>query len=299
MKKLVLLLLLAGCSSFIENRAASSTFRILEHGNIAARRLDDVELARDAAASGIVQLAAFADAYPREHGFRDLHAHAVCDYAIGFVFDDWEAASLGGQRDETRRIAARLDNLLASCVDANLAILPPAWRAAATDNARWTALLPTATREQAPFLLDIASAEAVRVAIDPLGAGISRLKRAIATLTRCTELAPGIHDAQGELLLGSLLSATSRFFGGADGEAQLAAARRLLGPSAIIVDVTYARSIAVAKQDRQLFLRLLDRALAADLTQWPDRRLSNELARRKAQRYRAAVDALIPPPPAQ
>lgn len=290
------LLALAGCASLIETRAASSTYQILQHGDTAARRLPDVELARSAAASGIVQLATFADAYPQQRGFRELHADAVCRYAIGFVFDDWEAASLDNRSDDARRIAIRLERLLATCVDLNLALLPAPWRAALDDSARWDTLLRSLRREHVPLVLDIASAEAVRVAVSPLTAGVPRLERAIAALARCTEVAPGFRDAEAEIVLGSLRAATSRFLGGPDGEAQFAVARRVLGPSAIVVDVMYARGIAVARQDRELFLRLLDGALAADLSRWPDRRLPNEMARIKAQRYRAAIDALIPAP---
>lgn len=291
------LLGVTGCSSFIEKRAASTTYTILQRGNDAARRLADVELAREAAPGGIVQLAAFAAAYPQHRGFRELHADAHCQYAIGFVFDDWEAASLGGRPDDARRIAARLGGLLATCVELNLALLPAAWRAAAADHARWKALLPSATAAHVPALLWIAFADAMRVALDPRGAGIPRLDRTIATLERCVQVSPGFRDADGEILLGTLLAGRSRFFAGPNGEAQLAFARRQLGASSILVDVMYARGIAVARQDRQLFLRHLDRALAADLSRWPERRLANELARVKALRYRAAVDVLISPPP--
>lgn len=294
-KTIIALLFVSGCSSFIEKRAASSTYQILQRGNVAARRLADVELARAAAPGGIVQTAVFAEAYPQHRGFRELHAESLCQYAIGFVFDDWEAASFAGRVDDARRIATRLEGLLASCVELNLALLPDAWRAASTDDAKWKTLLPSLKRAHVPYVLHIASAEAVRVAVDPFTAGMSRLKRAIATLTRCIEVAPGFRDAEGEILLGSLHAGTSRFFGGADGEAQFAAARRTLGPSAILVDVVYARSVAVARQDRPLFERLLDTALATDLSRWPDRRLANELARIKAERYRAAVDGLFPP----
>lgn len=290
MKLLLALLLLTGCSSFIEKRAASSTYQILKSGNVAARRLADVELAREAAPGGIVQSAVFAEAYPSHRGFRELHAESLCQYAFGFVFDDWEAASLTGRTDDARRIATRLEGLLTTCIDLNLALLPAEWR----NTDQWTALLPTAKREHVPYLLHIGSAEAVRIALDPLTAGIPRLKRAIAMLARCTQVSPGFRDAEGEILLGSLRAGMSRFFGGSDGEPDFAAARRILGPSAIVVDVVYARSVAVTRQDRKLFLELLDRALAADVSRWPDRRLANELARLKAQRYRAAVDTLIP-----
>lgn len=290
---LVILVALAGCASFIENRAASTTLRILERGNVAAGRLGDVQLARDAMPGGIVQIAAFAAAYPDHRGFRVLYADSLCRYAVGFIFDDWEAASLQGRAEDATRIAERLEGLLATCIASNLELLPAEWKAA--DDDRWKTLLPAAKPAHVPALLWIASAEAVRVAVNPLGAGIPRLDRAIATLTRCTELSPGYRDADGEILLGTLLSGRSRFFGGPNGEAQLAAARTKLGESAILVDVMFARSIAVARQDRALFMTTLERALAADLAKWPDRRLANELARIKALRYRAAVDQLIPP----
>lgn len=292
---LVTLLGFTGCASFIEKRAASTTYEILQRGNDAARRLADVELARAAAPGGVVQTAAFAAAYPKHRGFRELHAAAHCQYAIGFVFDDWEAASLGDRPDDARRIAARLDGLLATCVELNLALLPAPWRAAAADDARWKALLPAAKVAHVPALLWIAFADAMRVALDPR-ASMPRLDRTIATLERCVRLAPGFRDADGEILLGTLLAGRSRFFAGPDGEAQFAFARRQLGASSILVDVMYARAIAVARQDRQLFLRHLDRALAADLSRWPERRLANELARVKALRYRAAVDVLISSP---
>jgi TRAP transporter T-component len=291
---LATLILLAGCSSWIDDKAASSTLKILQRGSEAARRLTDIELARDAAPGGIVQMAAFAAAYPNHRGFRELHAESLCQYTLGFVFDDWEAATFGGREADARRIATRIEGLLATCIELNLDLLPKPWRAAAPDHAQWKALLPAAKREHVPALLRIAAAEAIRVALDPMRAGIPRLDRAIATLQRCVEVSPGTRNAEGEVLLGTLLAGRSRFFGGPDGEAQLAFARKQLGPSSILVDVMYARGIAVAKQDRTLFLQHLDTALAADLSKWPDRRLENELARVKAVRYRDAVDALIP-----
>jgi hypothetical protein len=287
--KLLLVLLLAGCSSFFDNKAATSTLNILQQANVAARRLADVQLAREAAPGGVVQLAAFAAAYPKHRGFRVLHAEAVCSYSIGFVFDDWDAASIAG-RDEARVIAKRLEGLLATCIDLNLELLPGAWR----DTAQWKALLSSLTRAQVPYVLQIASAEAARIALDPISS-MQRLERTITTLSRCIEVAPGARDAEGEILLGTLLAGRARFFGGPDGEAQFAAARRLLGSGAVLVDVMYARGVAVARQDRALFTRHLDAALAADVSAWPDRRLANELARVKAARYLGAIDALIPP----
>ncbi|HLL22070.1 MAG TPA: TRAP transporter TatT component family protein [Kofleriaceae bacterium] len=294
MKCAALVLALAGCTSFIEGKAADTTYRILERGNVAVRRTADVELARDAMPGGIFQLQAFATAYPGHRGFKAMYAETLCQYANAFVFDDWEDASLGGRTADATRIATRLDTLLASCVDANLALLPTPWRAAhAEGGAAWKAVVAGAERRHVTQLLWIASADAVRLALDPMR-GLARLDGIIAALARCIELAPGFHEADAELLLGTLYAGKSRFLGGPDGAAQFATAKKTLGDGALLVDVLYARGVLVAKQDRAAYTATLERVLAADVTKWPDRRLANELARIKARRYLAAVDLLVP-----
>ncbi|MEJ7597497.1 MAG: TRAP transporter TatT component family protein [Kofleriaceae bacterium] len=292
MKRLMFVLALAGCSGLIRDQASTETYRILKQGNTAARRTADVELARAALPGGIFQLAAFSAAYPDHRGFKELHAEALCQYAVAFVFDDWEDASLGGRRDEATRLAARLDGLLGACIDANLALLPRTWRPAYGTDA-WTGLVAAADRKHAPQLLWIASAEAVRIALEPLR-GLAKLGSVIGMLERVTTLSPGFHDADGELLLATLYAGRSRFLGGPDGSAQYAAARRVLGARALLVDVMQARGLAVAKQDRAGFEAALGRVLATDVTCCPELRLANELARIKARRYLAAVDQLIP-----
>ncbi len=80
--------------------------------------------------------------------------------------------------------------------------------------------------------------------------------------------------------------------GGDDGAASFARARQL-APGALLIDVMYARGTAVARKDRALFESTLANVLAADLSRWPERRASNELARRKALRYLAIEDRLV------
>lgn len=295
---LIVALAAAGCSSWINQRAARTTYDILLRSQEAARRLPDVQLAREAMPGGIVQLEAFALAYPEHAGFRQLRAESLCQYAVGFVFDDWEDASLTGRADDAARLAARLGPLLAACVDANLALLPPAWRdARARGGDAWTALVAKATRAEVPAMLWIASTDAVLLALDPLR-NLTKLGPITETLTRCTRLAPGFHDADGEILLGALHAGRSRFLRGDDGTRQFEAARRSLGAGGLLVDVMYARGVAVARQDRGLFVATLERVLAADVTRWPERRLANELARVKARRYLAAADRLFAAPAA-
>lgn len=284
-----------GCTSFIDNKAASSTYRILEKSMVAAGRQSDLQLAREALPGGIMQLEAFSLAYPGHRGFKVMHADAVCQYAVAFVFDDWEEATLTGHGEVADRTAERLIGLTDACVAANLALLPPAWREAhARGAAAYEAQLATMTRAEVPAVLWIAMAGAVQIATAP-AANLLRLPLVKAALARCTQVWPGYHDADAEILLGTLDAGLARFFGGSDGSARFAAARTLTGTRVLAVEVMYARGVAVAKKDRALFTSTLERVLAVDVTRWTDRRLANELARKKARRYLAAIDRLIPP----
>ncbi len=288
---LVVFALTSGCSGFIDNQAAKSTLKILGASMDAAARLPDVQLAREALPSGIIQLDAFARAYPDHRQFRVMHAQSLCQYATGFVFDDWEDATLAGRAPEADALARRMVGLLDACVDANLALLPPAWRAARAQGVDGLVpLLPSATAAHVPALLAIATADAVNVALSPM-TGLAALPAITAMLQRSAALKPGFNDAAAELLLGTLLAAQHTFLGGPDGAAELAAARRLAAPGALIVDVMIAR----ATNDRAA----LARAAATDVRTWPERRLANELALRKARRYLGATAGAAPaaPPP--
>ncbi len=288
--------LATGCSGFIDNQAATSTLKILQASQTAALRVPDVELARAALPGGILQLDAFAIAYPKRREFRVLHAMALCQYATAFVFDDWETATLAARSDEAAHAADRLAPLLASCVDANLELLPPAWRAARVRGPdAVVALMPSATRAQVPQLIAIATADASRLALAPF-ARLADLPMIRAMLERATALLPGALEARGELLLGTLAAGQSQFMGGDDGSAYFQRARTLAGEQNLLVDVLYARAVAVAHGDRALFETTLARVLAADVTRWPDRRLPNAIARQKAQRYLDAEGTLLPPP---
>ena len=284
----------AACGSYVDRQAAASTYRILLKSREAAQRQVDIELAREAMPGGLLQLDAFALAYPDHRGFRELHADAVCEYAAAFVFDDWEDATLGGRAAEADRLARRLGPLLAACVEANLALLPPAWRVArAAGPEAAMAALSSASRAQVPALLWIASADALALALHPMQ-HLAELPAITATLARCAELAPGFRDAGAELVLATLIAARSQVLGGDDGGAQFTGARRLAGDGALIADVMFARGAAVARKDRALFEATLRRVIATDVTRWPARRLGNELAVRKARRYLAAEAVLLP-----
>jgi len=61
----------------------------------------------------------------------------------------------------------------------------------------------------------------------------------------------------------------------------------------LLVQVTKAQTLAVQLQDRALFDKLLGEVLAAKLSIYPEQRLANVVAKRKARRLLARADELF------
>ncbi|CAN5909100.1 hypothetical protein BH11MYX2_BH11MYX2_30850 [soil metagenome] len=290
------LIALGGCQSFIDNKAAEATIKLMQRSKDAAKRTPDVEIAREALPGGIMQLQAFALAYPDRREFRVMHAEALCQYAGGFVFDDWDAAKLADRNDDAKRIGVRVKTLSVACIEANLDLLPKEWRIdREKGGAAWEARIASAAKDQVQQLLAITGADAIQVALNPL-TGIAKVGPITAALEKCIALQPGFHDSSAEMLLATLQANRSQFLGGPDGSELFARIRANLGEGALLVDVLYARGTLVAKHDRAGYEATLNKVLDADVTKWPDRRLTNEMARMKAQRYLDAADKIIPAP---
>ncbi len=179
-----------------------------------ARRLDHIRRPPEVAASGapttgcparaqalpggIIQLDAFALAYPHHAGFRQMHAESLCQYVTAFIFDDWEDASLAGRADEATRLA---------CPSR------PAARILRRREPRPAP--PRLARRPYPRRRRLGRPRREGHARGGPGAAADRLERRradrarslappgelgslIDTLTRCTQLAPGFHDADAE-----------------------------------------------------------------------------------------------------
>ena len=280
---------LAGCSGYIERRAAESTVAITRQSRVAVQRLADVQLAREATPGGLIQLEAFALAYPDQRGFLALLAEGYCQYAVGFLNDDWDAAVLRGDLPTASALMTRTLGLLDRCIDYGLQLLGPRWqRAHRAGPAPLQALVAGARAADVEGMGWVALGLATAVSMNPLsGKRRALLPVAQALLERIVALQPDHRDATAHVLLGAIHSARSRLLGGDPpaGRKHFERARALTGGGALLVDVMLARTYAVTPGDRQLFRQALERVLAADPTRWPERRLVNEMARRKARRY--------------
>lgn len=290
---------ISGCAGFIEKRAAESTVAITKQSRVVIQRQADVELARAAAPGGLVQLEAFSLAYPKQRGFIELLAEGYCQYAVGFVADDWEQALMAEDRARAFRIQTRALSLLDRCVDYGATLLGKRWQAARERGPEaLVAMTSTARKRDVPGMSWIALGLTSAVSLNPLNRKrLAWLPVAQALLERIVVLDEGHNDATAHVLLGTIHSARSKLLGGdpATGKRHFDRARALTGGASLLVDVMLARSYAVTVGDRELFRQALERVINAKTASWPERRLANEMAVRKARRYLDAEEQFFGP----
>ncbi len=135
---------------------------------------------------------------------------------------------------------------------------------------------------------------AINVSRDDVGM-IALLPKAKALLARTLDLDETYYNAGAHMVFGALYGSMGKLLGG-DPEASrkhfdraLALTRRRY----LMVQVMYAKTLAVQLQDRALFQKLLEEVLHADLDIFPEQKLANVAAKRRARRLLARAGELF------
>ena len=257
----------------------------------------DLELARAAIPPGIKQLEGFFVAFPGSDELPPLLAEAVCQYGAGFLQDDWEEAALGGDGERAEEIRMSARRILARCINYGLMLLDPVWTDAlwkqspdfdGEPGGEFDQLIARARKPQVPGMFWVALGLATLVGMfpdDPLL--LDRLSQAERLLERVVAIDGDFSDGLAHMTLGIIYSSRSAAVGGDPerGKGHFDRARAITGGKSLMVDVMYARYYGVSTRDGKLFRDILIRTLRTAPSIWPENRLSNELAHRKARRY--------------
>jgi predicted anti-sigma-YlaC factor YlaD len=116
---------------------------------------------------------------------------------------------------------------------------------------------------------------------------------------RVYAITPTYFDHAPVALRAGLMAAAPPALGGrpADAKVELDRAIELTGRRSLLFLVTEARLIAIPLQDRALYQSLLQEVIAFDVDSYPEQRLPNLLAQRRARRYLEEIDNFFDPAP--
>lgn len=287
-------LALAGCSGWIERRAVQSTVELIGRSRAAMAQESDIALVREATPGGIKTLEGFYLVDPGNRALLALLAESYCQFAAGFLQDDWEAALFAGDAAGADALRARARIHLARCVSYGVRLLDPAWLATIYEQPDGLVeLARTARPRDAAGMFWVALGLGTMIGMDPMDARLGvYLPAVLVMLERVIELDEAHQNGLALMTLAIILSSQSAAVGGDPdrGKALFERARALTNGKALMIDTMMARTHAVTTRDRAAFQTLLGRVLDTPASVLPEQRLANELAHRKARRYLAHAD---------
>lgn len=291
-------LLSAGCN--LQRFTVRLTAPVIARGMRSFEAESILSVARDAAPAQLEQVAGMLETDPENRILLEQAARGFALYGFGFVEDDLESLpedaahadrhrALVADATEAYDRAFRYAVRLLATYDRDLP------RAVAGDEAGLRAAVARLDARAAPALalagLAIASALQWNRA-DPARA--VDLPKAIVLLERSRALDPRYDRGAAAMILG-IVFAQPAAVGGRPEEARALFAESIAvtGGRYLFPRVMLARAYCVAVSDRALFRKTLEAVLAERPDAYPEARLANEMARRRAARYLADESRLF------
>jgi tetratricopeptide (TPR) repeat protein len=261
-------------------------------------RENDIELAREASPGQLKTAEGFLAADPENELLLPVVTRGYIEYSFGFLEDDLEGTPDDPQHAAQRDlITARATNLYDRALEYSLRLIGLSdknFRAAFNkDVASTEAEAKKLDKDDAPalFYAGLALASAINLNRNDV-ARVVDLPKAIALIKRSYALDPKFYNAGAAMTLGTIYSAQGKAMGGDPDAAKkyFDESMAATGGKYLLAKVIYARFYAVVIQDKALFEKTLKEVLDTPASVFPEFRLANELAKRRAKRYLAHVE---------
>jgi hypothetical protein len=297
----------AGCD--MGKLTVNTTSKVLKRAQPALKMESDYELAKAAVPGTLKTVEGFWNVEPNEE-LTALLTEGYCQYGTAFVEDDWEVAVFAKDFDRIEELNERSTKIFTRCLNYALRQLGPKWEKnlfGKTADAQ--ALIKGAGPGQRDAMMWAAYAmgSIINHNLDDIEI-IAYLPTVKLMFQRILELdartkpprtKDGKPDCSGtradrcvyralpHTALGMLLSATGKDTGGDPVAAtkHFADAVDATGGKMLLPRVLYAYKVGAITGDRELFRKTLLDVLATDPAIWPEQRLANEVAHRRARRY--------------
>jgi hypothetical protein len=275
--------------------AVNSTSKILEKAQPSMKQEADYDMAARAIPAALKTVEGFHVAYPDNERLVAILAEGYCQYATGFIEDEWELAVIAKDYDQADYLARRATKAFLRCMGYGLEMLGKKWQEAILGNlAAVEALAQKAGKDQRDGIMWVANglAGAINMNKDDVDMvkHLSKARMLFERVAAIDDKHPPKDPAKRALphiALGLLNTALPAALGGKPeiGAEHFRKAEQITGGRFLLAKVLYARRYGVAVQKRDLFRKTLVEVLQTDPAIWPEQRLANEIAHRRARRY--------------
>jgi hypothetical protein len=293
------LLAVASCGGIIRHQAAGTTAEILARAQPSLNQESDYELAAEAVPGALKTIEGFyvADEQP---ALRAILTEGYCQYATAFVEDRWELAVFAKQLDVIAEQNERASKMFARCMNYALQDLGADFQKDlfGTTDASNKRIAETGIDDRTPLMwvgVGLGGMLNHNLNSPDMLAYLPTVKAILERVVAIDKSNPPhncdaaclTHLALPHVALGMVYSAASAQFGGdakrAADEFQLALT--ITGDKLLLARTLWGYRVGKMTNDRKLFHDQLVKVLQTDPAIWPEQRLANEVANRRARRY--------------
>lgn len=290
--------LLAGCG-IGESIAMKSTSKIMLKAQPSMQMEADYELARLAIPASLKTVEGFWVAGPPDDARKRLErilTEGYCQYGTAFVEDDWEAAKFKQDLPAIEYHNARATNIFTRCLNYALRGLGSRWQKEIFGETDQVMKLIKETGSDKRFALLFAATSLgslvnhnlTRVEmLAYIGTVEAMLNRVVEMDTKNGVPSNKAHAALPHIALGMLASAKAKSMGGdpEKAKAEFEKALELTEGKFLLARTLMAYRVGLQTNDRKFFHDQLVKVLETPPSVWPEQRLANEVAHRRARRY--------------
>ncbi|MBA3393022.1 MAG: hypothetical protein H0T89_10280 [Deltaproteobacteria bacterium] len=294
-----------GPYSFSEGIALKTTPKLLKRGQPALQMESDYEMARQAIPGALKTVESFWVNVPDNPQLLSILTEGYCQYGTAFVEDDWEAAKFKKDIAAIDYHNERSTKMFTRCLNYALRMLGGRWQKEIfLETETVTKLVKdTGSGKRFPMLFaglalgSLINHNLTRIEmlayLDTVQRIIGRVLEIDGPNPKGCPPAPAVcqatvaHLALPYVALGMLNTARGKAMGGDPdkGRAMFEKALAITDNRFLLARTLMAFRVGLANNDRKFFHDQLKQVLETPPSVWPEQRLANEVAHRKARRY--------------
>ena len=299
---LLFVVLLSGCS--MRTLVVNQTADVFKGAMPAFEKDWDYELVEVALPGNMKMIEAFLEAGPKNADLLFLSAQAYSAYGLIFLEDRMERALIkyadADENPEAERYAMRAKEMHMRGHRYGLRLMetrrPGFWGAFTKGGEALDKALAECDKDDVPGLFWSGMPIAAATNLDREDVElIASVPKAKAIILRALELDETYYNAGPHMILGSIYGSLSPTLGGdyKKSKQHFDRALELTRRRFLLVQVMYAKTLAVQTQNKKLYKDLLNEVLKAELSIYPDQKLANVAAQRRARRMLKTMDDLF------
>lgn len=284
-----------GCKGFIRKSAVKTTSEVLLRGQPALQMESDYELARNAIPAALKTVESFWMNQPDNPNFLRILTEGFCQYGTAFVEDDWEVAVFNKDLPTIEYHNVRSSNIFTRCLNYALMQLGPRWQKELFGEPEVVAKLVKETTGEYRFAMlfaglalgSIINHNLTRIEMLAHLGTVEIIMNRVLELDKASPPTNKAHAALPYIALGMFHSARPKAMGGQPDKAKACfeMALTITNNKFLLPRTLMAFRVGKQTNDRKFFHEELKKVLMTDPAVWPEQRLANEVAHRKARRY--------------